>query len=190
MSAVAEPAVLLPTALGAAVERAVDRQMWCLGRDVRHPAGNLLVGLGFARIPSLGRASEYRRRVGGCTVRLWGFAAVLVPPHGSALVVRRLDPGPRVLPRTLALGEGLTRDVLGDLAIPAGSADRAMVARWLPFALRLMARYERAITATAGPGWRVRTQRTWARGQDEVVDTGAEWRLLARATRSALGAPA
>lgn len=192
VSASPAAADILPAPLGAAIERAVDRQMWCFGRDVHHPEGNLLVALGFTRVPSRvpGRPSEYRRRIGPCMVRLWGFAAVVVPPCGPALVVRRLDRGARVMCRAAASDPLITRDALGELATPATGADRAVVARWLPWALRLLARYERAVAGAAGAAWRTRTQRSWQRGQDEVVDTGAQWRLLARDVRAALTAPA
>lgn len=164
----------------AALAARLDGQMQLFGRDVRDPGGNILVATGFERIPSTlsGRTAEYRRRVGACTVRLWGFGAIILPPAGPALVLRRNDEHPRVLSRDLAERSGLTRDALGELAPPAGPVDRAHLRRWLPRAVLALARYE----ALAAPRRRGR-----AAG---AADGSSEWRDLAMTIRAALSAPA
>jgi len=63
--------------------RLLDVAMWCIGQDVRHPDGNLLVRRGCARdaLPkgSVGTSAYSAALAGGATLTLWGFGALLVP---------------------------------------------------------------------------------------------------------------
>lgn len=60
----------------------MDQQLWCWGRDIEHPAGNLLLDYGFTRVrPPEGQkaCSQYSLALGDArTLRLWGYGIALV----------------------------------------------------------------------------------------------------------------
>ncbi|MCS7071280.1 MAG: hypothetical protein NZM00_07225, partial [Anaerolinea sp.] len=97
----------------------IDAQMWCLGCDVRHPAGNLLCAYGLERRPSPDpRFHSAYMQVGadGWAITLWGWGIwTAAPDHGSLFISRdrlRLAWTPRAEP----VPQAWTAD---DLPLPA-----------------------------------------------------------------------
>lgn len=68
----------------------IQQQMFFWGRDVLHPAGNLLVGAGFSRSPSTGikGTSCYRRKWQGGHLELYGSCAGWYGAAGGFVFIR------------------------------------------------------------------------------------------------------
>lgn len=171
------------------LESTLDRQMWCWGRDIRRPEGNLLVTLGCRRCPSepTGR-SEYACACGAGVVRLWGFGVMLVPDGGDALALRRNDPEPLLIDARTGRAGHFDRDGLAGACRRAGPSDRDLLARLLPPLARWIAGYEAQVHAHCGERWRRRVQASWARGDGSVIDMPRRWRRMAGAVERALAA--
>lgn len=86
------PAPVLPLELRRDAERLFDVTLWCLGRDVNHPGGNLLLrrGLGRERPPPELRAhSVYTAMLpGGGGLKLWGFGVLCEGREGAISIAR------------------------------------------------------------------------------------------------------
>ncbi len=88
-----------PTSSADAVEelvaRLVDLQFWLMGRDAEHPAGNLLLRLGFVRHrPSRpGLPSRYHLQEGGARMMVWPCGLLFRGPEEDCLLLRGRRPG-------------------------------------------------------------------------------------------------
>lgn len=83
----------------------LDQQMWCLGQDISHASGNMLVAHDFSKEPPPGGTNasscyvhtepEYKREV-----RLWGFGTVYSEGGdiGGSLYLERRKFSPKLLP--------------------------------------------------------------------------------------------
>ena len=78
--------------------RLLDLQLWCLGRDVRHP-NNLLLRYGFERRrppEKTSGGSEYVLSLQNrATLTLWGYGVHLAHPRESGLFLKRYGFAPR-----------------------------------------------------------------------------------------------
>jgi hypothetical protein len=179
----------LPDALLRLGPALIDEQMWCLGCDVRHPAGNLLCAYGLERRPSPEPRfhSAYTQvDADGRSITLWGWGIwVAAPDHGSLFISRdrlRLAWTPHVEP----VPQAWTAD---DLPLPAApSADGAdrSVRALLRDALRWIAGYERWLRDHIGPEYRARTIDAWPqrrryRGGVPADALAETWLMLADA---------
>lgn len=148
----------LPAAWRATWEAAWDRQFWCFGQDILHPAGNLLAEGGFERRPAppgLAAKSGYLLPLPDrAEIRLWGFGGFWgVPGLGGITIFRsgarvRRHSASRLLTETWS-AEGLPADE------PGGDA---RLGRLLHAALEWVAAYEARILARIGSA-----------GRDEIV---------------------
>lgn len=167
----------------------LDCQMWCWGRDIRCPAGNLLIELGYRRRPSPGAGStEYAAWDDAHLLRLWGFGVMIVPSAGSAVALQRNLPDPLVLEGRVAR-ERFDRGRLTDAGRPAGASDRSLLADLLPRFARHVADYEGRVVSLRGDAWRRQVQAGWARGSGTVVDAPARWWRVARLLEACLAEP-
>lgn len=160
----------------------LDRQLWCLGRDVRR-AGNLLIEHGFARRRPPGGvagASAYRLELpDGRIVGLWGFALHFGVVGLGGIVVARRESLPRPTP-----GARPYPDVWlpGDLAAQAKArpaADRAQAMALRGGLLAWIGGYERWVGPRIGAAARRRDLAEWpgARGVD--LGPTPDWDALA-----------
>lgn len=158
----------------------LDLTLWCLGCDVRHLGGNLLVQRGFTRVRppegrvggtmyaapatappagpepagSLGTTSDVP---GGRPARLvvWGFALYLGDPaRGAGLLLRRHDAaGARLT--TPALPAPLwTPDTLPTSRAAADAAEAALLAALLADVARQVGAHEHWVHARCGSAYR------------------------------------
>ena len=151
--------LVLPLELRRDAERLFDLTMWCLGRDVNHPEGNLLLRFGVTRErrPEGQRGqSMYTATAPGCgSLRLWGFG-VLCDGGGAAVFIARDGFTPRLV--DVASMEWPVFDVERLHAASswepqalqeqrACRASVAVLAEWL-------ARYEQWVADGVGLSWR------------------------------------
>jgi len=128
----------------------LDVQFWLMGRDAEHPGGNLLPRLGFARqkAPDRPWPSRYRRAEPGGYVIVWQCGLLLQGRGPGCLLLRGRAP---------AAVPGGQLEGLYDLDGVAAAQRRG--AACLPGALARacgwFARYEAAVSASAGIGHRV-----------------------------------
>jgi hypothetical protein len=177
----------LPPEPGSLLARMLDRQMWCWGRDIRSPGGNLLVELGYRRRPGSGvRSTEYAACDGRHLLRLWGFGVMLVPVAGPALALQRNFPDPLLVAEDTARQTGFDRSKLDGVARRATADDRESLAELLPRLASRIADYEAQVVSLRGHAWRERVQSGWARGHGTVVDMPTRWRRMARSLESFL----
>ena len=149
--------MLLPAAAWGRLERLFDQQMYCLGRDVMSPAGNLLLARGLTRqsAPSGSPSSSlYIEEGAGTCTGLCSFGLYhRTSSHGTALF---LDRGPLKARLTRA---GAT-EVLGmrtppdDLREATGEQERCVARALLGSALRWLAAYEAWVAREMGPAYR------------------------------------
>lgn len=134
-----------------------DQQMWCLGRDIARPAGNLLLDLGLCRYrpakPDAGSTLYTAPVPPGGSVFVWGFGAMYAEPEWGGVFVRRYDFSPRLTDRVAALGVHAPAD-LGRLVSPATPRDLARVRRLLPALVGWFAKYEHWVAENHGAAYR------------------------------------
>jgi len=77
-----------------------DAQMWCLGCDVRHAPGNILLEYGFSRRRpprNLSGSSRYTKEIDDeYRIDLWGFA-IIVANKASGICLKRHEHIPLML---------------------------------------------------------------------------------------------
>jgi len=155
----------------------VDLTLWCLGCDVRHPGGNLLVRRGFGRVRPpgghvggtmytapcaalggpLGSGPSGNGPPGGPPhLVVWGFALFLGDAvRGAGLLLRRHDDAGARLTAAGALPAPLwTPDALPAGRTPGCAADAALLAALLRDAAGEVAAHERWVDAHCGPDYR------------------------------------
>ncbi len=136
----------------------LDQQMWCWGRDICYPDGNLLVEYGFTRLPapqSGGRhiASAYQRATADGILTLWGFG--LWYSASSSIFLRRYEFRPRITDRTAAPLIWRAED-LPPLHMPKTDAVVSAARELLRQAAQQISAYERWVAARAGISQRQR----------------------------------
>jgi len=167
-----------------------DFQLWCLGQDIRHPSGNLLLAYGATRMraPEGSEGStRYRLPTAATTeLLLWGFALVVRGPGTRPTVLRRHQRSLRLLPATFC-----SASVWRPEQLPRGSSLRddldrtAALKGLLTLSVQLIA-YEQWVLERIGPAWRQECHRRMPRAKqlrtpghpDQLADS---WALIAEA---------
>jgi hypothetical protein len=137
--------------------RLLDQQLWCWGRDISHPEGNLLLRLGMCRYrPAFATrdGTLYTARVGdSATIHLWGFGIYFVDAEHGGLFLRRGSFRPRMGSRPDALGLHTAEQVEASTRPLPASASRSARKLIEGFA-RWVAQYEHWIAETLGVTYR------------------------------------
>lgn len=136
-----------------------DQQLWCWGRDIARPEGNLLVGLGMCRYraaePGRDRTAYTGSVAGEGVVWLWGFGLVYCLPDMGGVFLRRsgFDPVLVAEPQRPAHAP----EQLGPLVRPTTAQQRATAAELVQATAMWMARYEHWVAETFGIAYREAT---------------------------------
>jgi hypothetical protein len=147
----------LPLELRRDAERLFDLSMWCLGRDLKHPEGNLLLRFGLTRErppEGHGGQSVYTATLaGGGSLKLWGFGA-LCEGGDTAVYIARAGFTPRLAEVACMEWPIFDAERLHAAHEPvtfqeqrACRAGVAVLAEWL-------ARYEQWVADGVGVSWR------------------------------------
>lgn len=134
-----------------------DQQLWCWGRDVVRPEGNLLLALGMCRYraaTAAGATSAYTGRVAGGTVWLWGFGVLYSDDAtGGTVFLQRYDFVPKLVARPLGAPVYRSADLPG-LARPSSAGERAVARTLVRRVAEWVARYEHWVAESHGTAYR------------------------------------
>jgi len=172
----------------------LDQQLWCWGRDVARPEGNVLLDLGMCRYRSAEQGPDrtaYTGRVAGDgTVWLWGFGLMYCDPKRGGVFLRRNGFEP-LLVDTPPERPVHSSEQLGPLIRPTTAQQRATAGALVRAVAAWIAGYEHWIAETFGTAYREAILA--ARDKPPVVpaqEMAAAWEHLAKkATRLTLSPP-
>ncbi|HEY1189359.1 MAG TPA: hypothetical protein VGE74_17025 [Gemmata sp.] len=137
----------------------LDQQLWCWGRDVARPEGNVLLGLGMCRYRATGArgGTAYTGRVAGDgVVWLWGFGLLYGLPDLGGVFLRRNGFEPLLLDRPP--GRPVHRpEHVGPCARPVTARQRATAGTLVRAAADWIAGYEHWVAETFGAAYREAT---------------------------------
>lgn len=163
--------------------RLMEQQVWCWGRDVVYPDGNLLMRFGFERHrdrSSADRSTCYRLDRDQLHVSLWGFGMFFGCRELGGLYLNRFEFCPNWAPvESLALGIHWP-DELPIFARPRGALQWQRAHKLWKFSQLWIANYEAWVLATAGLDYRRDCVEDWLRPFVRAERTAPAWRFLSR----------
>jgi hypothetical protein len=146
-----------PSSFRRRAARLLDQQLWCLGKDIQHPKGNVLLELGMCQHREPGQPVNGCTCYTGpidtdCTLWLWGFGVLLTRPKTPAVFIKRYDFQPK-------LCAALARPIhdlnsLGSLQRVMNRRDVQLLREMLPVLCQWFARYEHWLAETVGHKYR------------------------------------
>ena len=177
---------VLPCELRRDGERLFDVSMWCLGRDVLCPEGNLLARRGLvrhARPEGAEGQSAYTVDVpGGGRLALWRFGVLC--ECGAAVFIPRDGFAPRILEVAPARPPFRAQD-LGPWREPATAEERRAARAGLVSLAGWLAGHEEWVVRELGPGWRRECLEARRKASPVPADALATaWRRLGSRIRS------
>ncbi|SEM85875.1 hypothetical protein SAMN05444354_12487 [Stigmatella aurantiaca] len=179
------PAVL-PLALQRDAERLFDITLWCLGKDVTCPEGNLLLrrGLSRTRRPEDQKGCSAYGCVlpGGASLTMWGFG-MLLQEEAEALFLARDGFSPRWVEPACVRWPVFLAEGLGPLRTPLRFEEQRAARRAVVTVAEWLALYEEWVLAELGVDWRrecLESRRKASPVRAEELP-GAWWRIATRA---------
>ena len=159
------------------------QQLWCWGRDIEHPGGNVLMQFGFERHRYQGRSERsscYRLDDGDLHVCMWGFGIFFGQRDCGGLYLGRLDFCPRWAPiESLSVAIHQTED-LPAFARPRGMAQWKSARTLWKAMQKWIADYERWVCHTAGIAYRRECVDAWLRPFVSAKHMAPAWRFLSQ----------
>ena len=163
--------------------RLMEQQVWCWGRDVDHPDGNLLMRFGFERHrdnTTDARSTCYRLDQDQLHVSLWGFGMFFGRRDLGGLYLDRFDFCPKWAPiESLSLVIHWP-DELPLFARPQGRPQWERARELWKSSLFWIANYEAWVRSTAGLAYRRKCVQSWLRPFVQAEKNVAAWRFLSR----------
>lgn len=149
---------LARTALRRKAVALLDQQLWCWGRDVCRPEGNLLLDLGMCRyrspVPGNDRTAYTGRVPGDGVVWLWGFGLAYWRPDVGGVFLKRSGFDPLLMPQPLDRPAHSPDELSPWLVRPTTAALRATAAAAVRAAAGWVAGYEHWVGENFGIGYR------------------------------------
>jgi len=171
----------------------LDQQIWCWGRDISRPDGNILLDLGMCRHRSPGTGcTAYTGRVAGDgVVWLWGFGLMYCEPELGGVFLRRFGFHPMLVPGPPARPVHKP-DSLDLLVRPLTSRQKDVAGSLLRGAAGWVARYEHWVAETYGSVYREATLRARVKKPPTVAarKMAAAWENLAKKSERLADSPA
>lgn len=159
-----------------------DQQLWCWGRDISRPEGNVLLEIGMCRhrSPESRLTSLYKATLeGDAEVWLWGFGLLYGEPGLGCVFLRRYGFDPMLMNRPPEILVHRADD-LGPLVRPLG-ARRTAAETLVRGAAKWIAGYEHWVAETLGIDYRRAVLE--ARGESPAVPAQAmasSWERLVK----------
>ena len=163
--------------------RLMEQQVWCWGRDVEGPAGNLLMGFGFQRHRDHGtdvRSTCYRLDQDESHISLWAFGMFFGHRELGGLYLDRFDFCPRWAPVESVSLAIHWPDELPVFTRPQGRPQWQRARKLWKSLLAWIADYETWVHSTAGLDYRRECVETWLRPFVRAEKTPAAWRFLSQ----------
>ncbi|MEL6106572.1 MAG: hypothetical protein AAFU85_11060 [Planctomycetota bacterium] len=161
----------------------MGQQVWCWGRDVEHPNGNLLMQFGFERYrdsETIDRSTCYRLDQDQLHVTLWGFGMFFGQRELGGLYLDRFGFCPSWAPiESLSLAIHWP-DELPPFSRPRGLAQWQRARQLWKSAQLWIAEYESWATGIAGRVYRRECVDTWLRPFVRAEKMTAAWKFLGR----------
>jgi len=161
--------------------RLMEQQVWCWGRDVEYPNGNLLMRFGFERHRDRStddRSTCYRLDRDQLHVSLWGFGMFFGRRDLGGLYIDRFQFCPKWAPvESLSLAIHWP-DELPAFARPRGRSQWQRARKLWKSSLLWMANYETWVHSTVGLDYRRECVEHWLRPFVRAEKTSAAWRFL------------
>ncbi|MEM8678217.1 MAG: hypothetical protein AAGF97_02575 [Planctomycetota bacterium] len=161
----------------------MEQQVWCWGRDVERPDGNLLMRFGFERHrdnDTDARSTCYRLDRDDVHLCLWGFGMFFGRRELGGLYLDRFDFCPRWAPiESLALAIHWP-DELPPFARPRGAMQWQRAHELWRSSLRWIADYETWVRDHAGAAYRCECVATWLRPFVPAEKMATAWRFLSQ----------
>lgn len=162
----------------------LDAQMWCFGRDVVRPSGNVLVAYGFSkeRPPEgMNASSCYVRREDSMReIRLWGFGAMYSEACVGSLFLERRKFSPKLLANGHLDGMVWRLSDMPPSRKPRSEAEHAASWRLLGGACGWLSRYEAWVRSEYGGEYRRRCIASWPKKAVPADGMAESWMELAR----------
>ena len=157
------------------------QQLWCWGRDIEYPDGNLLTQFGFERHRYDGAAERstcYRLDEEKRHVCMWGFGMFFGYRDLGGLYLSRFDFCPGWAPiESLSLAIHQVAD-LPLFARPRGRAQWNQARELWKSQLQWIAGYERWVRATVGLAYRRKCVESWLRPFARAERMASAWQFL------------
>jgi hypothetical protein len=172
----------------------LDQQLWCWGRDVARPEGNVLLELGMCRYrtaePGRERSAYTGRVRGDGVVWLWGFGAYFWLPGLGGAFFRRKGFEPLLRAAPLEAPVHAVAHLVG-LRRPATSGERTRAAKLVRATCEWVAEYEHWIAEALGTEYRAAALAARDRAPSVTArEMPRAWEHLAKkAHRLCAGAP-
>ncbi len=168
------------------LNRLIDQQCWCWGRDVLAPPGNLLIERGFLRV----RAPSHQPKSSGYflltpeyQIGLWGFGVWFTRPDQPALFLSRFDPRPRMLQVDRPPFGVPNRYAFGHYHAPHGPEQWATMTDLFSACCAWIADYETWVTGEHGADYRATTLERWDHPALPPSTMARAWRQLGSTAR-------
>ncbi len=161
----------------------LDQQLWCIGCDIRHPDGNLLVRYGFERVPAPDSAKDCTtyilRPQSESEFVLWGFGIFHGELGYGGIFLKRYTFTPK-----WTSADRLPEAVWSTARLPAmqwpkGELQHARTNYVLQRTVSWLADYEDWILQNAGIEHRQECLRRWPKRIVEAERVPQEWRRIA-----------
>ena len=159
------------------------QQVWCWGRDVECPDGNLLMRFGFERhrdCDTEDRSTCYRLDRDQLHVALWGFGMFFGRRDLGGLYLDRFDFCPKWAPVESLSLEIHWPDELPVFARPRGRPQWHRARKLWKSSLLWIADYEAWVRNEVSLAYRRECVATWLRPFVRAEKTAAAWRFLSR----------
>ncbi|MEM6777100.1 MAG: hypothetical protein AAF670_05560 [Planctomycetota bacterium] len=170
----------------------MSQQVWCWGRDVERPEGNLLMQFGFERYrdnDTADRSTCYRLDRDDLHVCLWGFGMFFGNRELGGLYLDRFDFRPGWAPvESISLSVHWP-DELPLFTRPRGEWQWSRARRLWKHALTWIADYESWVRKDAGLAYRRHCVASWLRPSVRAEKTVGAWRFLSRQNWTPRGKP-
>lgn len=166
-------------------EQLLDQQMWCLGRDIRHPDGNALLRYGFQvwRPPAnvVGSSAYTLALASGHQLTLWGFGLCFGHvAEGGLVYLGRFQFKPTWRPEVTLPCPVWDSTRLPRFQPPRTEDDWTRVRILTAGALNALGVYEEWALATLGRDYRHDCIQSWPKPKTAPQRIAASWRSLAR----------
>ncbi|MCG8583313.1 MAG: hypothetical protein MI757_01205 [Pirellulales bacterium] len=161
----------------------MEQQVWCWGRDVEYPDGNLLMTYGFQRHrdrSTQDRSTCYRLDQDQLHVALWGFGMFFGRRDLGGLYLGRFESCPRWAPVESISLTIHWPDELPVFARPRGRSQWERARKLWKASQLWIANYEAWVRSTVGLLYRRECVETWLRPFVRAEKTAAAWRFLSR----------
>ncbi len=161
-------------------ERLFGQQLWCWGRDIQYPKGNLLIRYGFSRHRQRGADGStcYRLDTDQQHIALWGFGVWYGSREFGGIFLNRFNYTPRWGNfDSLALGIHWPED-LPPLGRPTNQHQWQRAHRLCCQMMAWIASYETWVRREVGLDYRRQCVATWLRPFVAAEQMPAAWRLF------------